>query len=164
MSAAGRLSTLGLAFALCLMSSTTSDPPRVPQQQGQGLNVSSPGRWLPAKSPELASSFVEPTVVTLTDRPVKLPVALGQALVPRGVDTIGRQLQEELRRVGCYGGELNGVWTTSTRRAMHGRGKTGRRPCSGSVSTNARLAECPAVLSSARLKAAHSAAASVRFT
>ena len=118
MSAAGRLSTLGLAFALCLMSSTTSDPPRVPQQQGQGLNVSSPGRWLPAKPPELASSFVEPTVVTLTDRPVKLPVALGQPLVPRGRNTIGHQLQEELRRVGCYRGELNGVWATSTRRAM----------------------------------------------
>jgi hypothetical protein len=56
--------------------------------------------------------------VTITERPVKIPVALGQPLVPRGRDAIGRQLQKELKRVGCYAGELNGVWTTSTRRAM----------------------------------------------
>jgi hypothetical protein len=118
MSAAGRLSILGLAVAACLMPSTTSYPPHLPQQQGQGSNVSPSVQSPPAKSPEQASSFVEPTVVTLTDRPVKLPVALGQPLVPRGRNTIGHQLQEELRRVGCYGGELNGVWTTSTRRAM----------------------------------------------
>lgn len=29
-----------------------------------------------------------------------------------------RQLQHELRRVGCYGGRVNGIWTPSTRRAM----------------------------------------------
>jgi peptidoglycan hydrolase-like protein with peptidoglycan-binding domain len=29
-----------------------------------------------------------------------------------------RELQRELRRVGCYGGEINGVWTTSSRLAM----------------------------------------------
>ena len=54
----------------------------------------------------------------MTERPVKHPVVLGQPLVPRGRDAIERQLQKELRRVGCYSGELNGVWTTSTRRAM----------------------------------------------
>src|SRR5262245_8487078 len=29
-----------------------------------------------------------------------------------------RELQRELRRVGCYAGEINGVWTQSTQRAM----------------------------------------------
>ena len=29
-----------------------------------------------------------------------------------------RDLQRELRRAGCYEGEINAVWTTSTRRAM----------------------------------------------
>lgn len=29
-----------------------------------------------------------------------------------------RDLQKELRRVGCYGGEITGAWTPSTRRAM----------------------------------------------
>jgi hypothetical protein len=31
---------------------------------------------------------------------------------------IARDLQTELKRAGCYGGEINGVWTTSTKRAM----------------------------------------------
>jgi peptidoglycan hydrolase-like protein with peptidoglycan-binding domain len=29
-----------------------------------------------------------------------------------------KELQRELGRVGCYGGEINGVWTQSTRRAI----------------------------------------------
>jgi hypothetical protein len=29
-----------------------------------------------------------------------------------------RDLQRELKRVGCYGGDVNGVWTTSSRLAM----------------------------------------------
>jgi peptidoglycan hydrolase-like protein with peptidoglycan-binding domain len=31
---------------------------------------------------------------------------------------LARDLQRELTRVGCYGGEINGAWTASTRRAM----------------------------------------------
>jgi hypothetical protein len=31
---------------------------------------------------------------------------------------LARALQRELRRVGCYGGDVNGVWTTSSRMAM----------------------------------------------
>lgn len=31
---------------------------------------------------------------------------------------LARELQKELRRVGCYEGEIHGAWTTSTKRAM----------------------------------------------
>lgn len=31
---------------------------------------------------------------------------------------LARDLQSELKRAGCYGGEVNGVWTASTKRAM----------------------------------------------
>lgn len=31
---------------------------------------------------------------------------------------LARDLQSELKRVGCYGGEVNGAWTSSTKRAM----------------------------------------------
>ena len=31
---------------------------------------------------------------------------------------MGRQLQTELKRVGCYHGDLNGVWTRESREAM----------------------------------------------
>jgi hypothetical protein len=42
-----------------------------------------------------------------------------RAAVPPG-DRVAltRALQRELRRVGCYGGDINGVWTTSSRMAM----------------------------------------------
>jgi hypothetical protein len=32
--------------------------------------------------------------------------------------SIARELQRELKRVGCYNGEINGIWTTSSRMAM----------------------------------------------
>ena len=38
--------------------------------------------------------------------------------MPRDRASMARDLQLELRRVGCYGGELNGVWTPATRKAM----------------------------------------------
>jgi hypothetical protein len=118
MSAAGRLSILGLAVAAYLVASTTTEPPHLSQQQRQRSNPLSPGKSASAQSAESPSPLIEPTVVTMTERPVNHPVALGQPLITRGRDAVGRQLQKELRRVGCYSGELNGVWTTSTRQAM----------------------------------------------
>jgi len=40
------------------------------------------------------------------------------AAMPRDRASLPRELQLELRRVGCYGGDLNGVWTPATRKAM----------------------------------------------
>jgi hypothetical protein len=39
---------------------------------------------------------------------------------PRPGDRVGiaRELQRELKRVGCYWGEVNGAWTPATRRAV----------------------------------------------
>jgi hypothetical protein len=37
---------------------------------------------------------------------------------PKDRDTLAHELQKELKRVGCYEGELNGAWTPLTRRAM----------------------------------------------
>ena len=36
----------------------------------------------------------------------------------RDGDVLTKELQRQLRRVGCYSGEINGAWTQSTRRAM----------------------------------------------
>ena len=46
-------------------------------------------------------------------------LAYGQPLVSRSRDALARELQKELKRVGCYSGELNGAWTASTRQAMN---------------------------------------------
>jgi len=38
--------------------------------------------------------------------------------IPKGREALARELQKELRRVGCYEGEISGTWSQSTRRAM----------------------------------------------
>jgi len=40
------------------------------------------------------------------------------AATPGDRASLARELQRELKRVGCYSGEISGVWTTSSRMAM----------------------------------------------
>lgn len=71
------------------------------------------------KPAPLAPAAPEPVVVTLTQRadPVAgIAPAARRAPIDKG--TLARELQGELRRVGCYGGEINGMWTPAARRAM----------------------------------------------
>lgn len=56
--------------------------------------------------------------------PLPPPTPPAEAVVAKPVETpaeriaLVRSLQFELKRVGCYSGEVNGVWTTSSRMAM----------------------------------------------
>lgn len=52
--------------------------------------------------------------------PVPHPVQPSQRANPVLGDraSLARELQRELKRVGCYSGDVNGVWTTSSRMAM----------------------------------------------
>ena len=113
---------IGLSCATCLMAPETGrDPAGRPRLSHQEDELPSPvlvGRWAASRAAEISPSFFGPTVVTIRERPTERLAALNQPPMPRGRDAIGRQLQKELKRVGCYGGKLNGVWTTSTRRAM----------------------------------------------
>lgn len=86
------------------MAMDVGGPREQAQQEGQ---VSNP-----------PPSVSEPTVVTMAERPAGHSVPLGQPLAPSGSEAIARELQKELKRVGCYGGHLNGEWTRSTREAM----------------------------------------------
>lgn len=69
------------------------------------------------------AGFSAPAVVTVSpnNRP-NLRLAVAPAPKAGGLTTdrsqLARELQKELRRVGCYDGEINGGWTTSTKRAM----------------------------------------------
>jgi len=122
MSAAGRfaLLILGLSVAAYVVPPKTGTDVTDPfdeWQQDQGSNLATAGKPTLSRSEEPSFAFIEPTVVTIVERPVERSVALGQPL-PRGRDAIGRELQKELKRVGCYTGELNGAWTKSTRQAM----------------------------------------------
>ena len=124
MSAGGPVVLLisGLAIAVYVMASETATNVPVPdqaQQDDRASNPTSSTKLAVSRSEEPSSSFSKPTVVTVVEHPVEHSVALGQSPAPRGPDAIGRELQKELKRVGCYAGELNGVWTTSTRQAMN---------------------------------------------
>ena len=55
------------------------------------------------------------TVVASKPRWLIPQASNGQAL---DGDILTRELQRQLRRVGCYSGEINGVWTQSSQRAM----------------------------------------------
>lgn len=61
-----------------------------------------------------------PVIVTLTHRMEPAPPAAPQkaAHLPPDRASLARDLQLELKRAGCYSGEINGVWTPATRKAM----------------------------------------------
>src|SRR5258708_6448997 len=64
-------------------------------------------------------AYSVPVVVAIAHRPSEPPASPPRAgPIPKGRDTLARELQKELKRVGCYEGELNGAWTPATRRAM----------------------------------------------
>ena len=69
-----------------------------------------------ASSPE---PLPVPVVVTVAESRASPAVPFEpRSSVPKDRVTMGRQLQTELKRVGCYHGDLNGVWTRESREAM----------------------------------------------
>ena len=125
MSASGRFILLisGLTVAVYVMWPETGAevtvPPDQERQEDRGSNPESSGKSALSQPEKRSFSFIEPTVVTIVQQPVKRSVALGRSPLPLGRDAIGRELQKELKRVGCYAGQLNGAWTKSTRHAMN---------------------------------------------
>jgi hypothetical protein len=63
-------------------------------------------------------------VYSLPSRPSEPPRstaptgAAARAIDPSDRGALAREIQRELRRVGCYYGEITGAWTTSSRMAM----------------------------------------------
>lgn len=53
------------------------------------------------------------------EHPLRKPIAPFQTVtVPNDPAALARALQGELKRVGCYAGDINGVWTPTSKRAM----------------------------------------------
>src|SRR6185369_14014020 len=65
-----------------------------------------------------------PTVVMLPQRATeptsRAPIGEPSGPIPSDRASLTRELQRGLKRVGCYDGEISGVWTPSTRTAMKG--------------------------------------------
>jgi hypothetical protein len=70
-----------------------------------------------AKAIPNAIDWPAPAVVTLAARPPLLMLQKATSM-PKDRTSLARALQQELKRVGCYEGKLNGVWTPLTRKAM----------------------------------------------
>jgi hypothetical protein len=60
----------------------------------------------------------EPIVVTLPAHPRSMNLQQVPAVNPHDKVTLARELQSELKRAGCYRGEINGMWSGPTREAM----------------------------------------------
>src|SRR5262249_17760112 len=66
-----------------------------------------------------AAKLDEPTVVVVPPRPAASQVP-AEGVVLKAADRHGltRELQKELKGVGCYEGDVTGVWSSPTRQAM----------------------------------------------
>jgi hypothetical protein len=72
---------------------------------------------LPGRAPE-TPTFSVPVVVTVTPHRNAPVTSVSRVAIPKDQDALARELQKELRRVGCYDGAVNGSWTPATQRAM----------------------------------------------
>ena len=68
----------------------------------------------PTRKPEVG------VVVVVPPRPAAAPAPQPPAALPRAADRphLTRELHKELKRVGCYDGEISGVWGSASRQAM----------------------------------------------
>jgi hypothetical protein len=65
-----------------------------------------------------ASRFSSPLVTTVSPHVGRPRIPQERLSIPKDRDALTREIQKELRRVGCYEGDINGTWSQSTRRAM----------------------------------------------
>ena len=56
--------------------------------------------------------------VRLAEAPPRVPVGETRAAAPLDGAALTREIQRQLRRVGCYRGDVTGVWSPSVRQAM----------------------------------------------
>jgi hypothetical protein len=89
-----------------------ASPALVPTLVSDGWQI----RWR-AEAVPATEARPTPVVVRLPARR-SLPLVSKAAAMPSEHASLARALQQELRRVGCYEGQLDGSWTTLTRRAM----------------------------------------------
>ena len=112
MRSAGSLFLLLIAIAMATLDvPLKTDADRVPSYTSHAETP--PGEVLKAAEPS-----PEPVPVVVTTVGSRAGPAVPQKPVPGDRVTMGRQLQTELKRVGCYVGDLHGVWTRESREAM----------------------------------------------
>jgi len=136
------LAGLGVASSLLAIGPEAEQDPRKPVASGnQSIAAPVPAKEPPESAaprpgaapkqaqvrpvpPSAANSpppkFSAPVVVMLPYRAEPLPAGPKHKVgsLPRDRASLARELQLELKRVGCYAAEPNGVWTPASRKAM----------------------------------------------
>jgi len=111
------LAGAGITGAAIFFSAQVPEGAKLTATRHTTLSSGAVAAWQAVRRPVAAESF-EPEQATVASigprRP--LPVETSAPAFDRG--TLTRALQRELMSAGCYHGEINGVWTTSTRQAM----------------------------------------------
>jgi peptidoglycan hydrolase-like protein with peptidoglycan-binding domain len=85
------------------------------------IGVSALAVYAVATSEDSDEEIAVATVTQRTAGPPPALVALPQPVkraMPTDFPSLAREIQRELKRVGCYRGEVNGLWTPQTRTAM----------------------------------------------
>jgi hypothetical protein len=105
--------------ALSKAEATADRSPRAPVSSAVAGLATAPSAPAPEGS---QAGLSAPAVVTVPNNRPNLRLAVAPApkagVLATDRTQLARELQKELRRVGCYEGEINGAWTTSTKRAM----------------------------------------------
>jgi peptidoglycan hydrolase-like protein with peptidoglycan-binding domain len=73
--------------------------------------------WQALRRPKQADPVPQEQATVRTDS-FRAPMPVPAASPPLHPVSLARALQRELKRAGCYHGEINGIWTPSTRQAM----------------------------------------------
>jgi hypothetical protein len=119
----GALTGLLVTYGLMVSGDPDQGPtaPRLSFDEREAIRVAGAGTW---RAPPHALSASEPGGGVVATEIVTIPAAKFQALVqkgnpvPQNGGSITIDLQRGLARLGCYDGEINGAWTTSTRQAL----------------------------------------------
>src|SRR5262245_51128072 len=112
---------LGVGVFAIVPSGNVGEQPEAAQSPTSGPVVSGATlkpEIMPPHSPAVESRFPSPFATTVAPHIGKPRIPQERFAIPKDRDALTRELQKELRRVGCYEGDINGTWSQSTRRAM----------------------------------------------
>ncbi len=115
------LAGLTLPFADQLDARTMPTPEAVATAAPAAAPAPGPARPVASNNAGRVASFAPASArdIALPEAAPRKPLgAFHTATVPNDPVHLARALQQELRRAGCYDGEINGVWSPASRKAM----------------------------------------------
>jgi hypothetical protein len=101
-------------------SPATADPDATTAQAGPGAATASGALPTDAPVPAGVRRLRPASVVQIGEAPPRMPVGEPEAMAGPPLDrpALARQIQRQLKRIGCYGGQVTGAWTPSVRQAV----------------------------------------------